>query len=115
MVIIEVILKFIGVGYNNLYQAFVKIYDEDNNLIYKGYSYNGEIKIILDMNKAYRIEAFFYGEIIKTSFYVDNTKIFNFIFNHMIYKPNRTITFLLTDFYYENLKIEKGEMILWQK
>ena len=111
----NIILKFIGVGLKDSYQAYVKVYDQDNNIIYSGYTYDGEISLLVTINNIYRVEAFFYKEVINTSIYICNLNTYCFIFNHAKYKKNNTITFLLTDYYYKNLKIEKGEILLWQK
>ena len=110
----NVILRFIGVGINDTYQAYVIIHDKDNKMVYSGYTYNSEIELLVNENNIYKVEAFFCGEIIKTSFYINNSNIYVFKFKHAIYKRNNTVTFLLTDFYYKNLKIKKGEILLWQ-
>ena len=116
----EIKLKFIGAGYKNLYQVFVKLYDENDNLIYIGKTYNGILKIKLIPNKVYKIKAKFLSESINATLYVKRSiNKYIFIFSHSLISRNnpneRTITFLLTDLNYENLKIEKGEMYLWQK
>ena len=112
----KVILKFIGTGINNNYQALVKIYDNCNNLLYCEKTYNGELLLYLKEMSLYKIEAVACGDMIMQSFYVNhcNSK-YVFGFNHSIFNKLSTITFLLTDANYEDLPIEKGEMILWQK
>ena len=114
----NIILKFIGTGINNNYQAIVRIYDKYNNLLYNKKTYNGKLNLSLKKNTVYKLVATSCDDIIKTSFYV--TKYNNdyiFIFNRSIFNNSnlRTITFLLRDANYDNLPIEKGEMFLWQK
>ena len=99
-------LKFIGIGYNDKYQANISIY-YDNKLIYDCITYNGILEVEVDRNNIYRIEAEFLNERINTSI-IANRCEYVFIFNHILYN-RRTITFLLTDYYY-NLPIEKGEL-----
>ena len=107
---IKIKIKFLNLGLNNEYQAYVKIFDGDE-VICCGFTYNGEIELYLKMHKAYRLEAFFSLNKISTSFYT-NTDKYIFIFNEKKYI--NTVTFSLRDYYY-NLPIEKGEIILWQK
>lgn len=106
----EVIIKVIGVGISEHYQALIEIYDK-NEIIYKGITYDGVIKICLEKNKAYNIRIIFRNNLLNTSFIVDSNCLYTFVL------PNNidTITFLLTDYYYPNLPIMKGELILWQK
>ena len=107
--IIKVILKFLGTGYCNNYQANVKIF-ECNKEIVNTKTYNGEICLLLKKNKVYRLKAKIFNQLIETNFYTnDNRFIFNFNPN-----INRTIILSLKDYYY-NIPIEKGEIILWQK
>ena len=106
-------LIFSGVGINNLYQANVKIYDENNKLIFNGQTYNGKLEIYLKENKLYKVESEFINEKIFKCIYVFNTYTYVFYFKNSVLE-NRTITLLLTDYYY-NLPVEKGEIILWQK
>ena len=100
-------LRFIGTGYNNYYQANIKIYNDE--LIYEGTTYNGKLDVCLEEG-IYKIEVYFLK---KQTFYlyVSKNKTYTFILDNALYK---TITISLVDFYY-NLPIEKGEIFLWQK
>ena len=114
----KIILNFIGTGYKDLYQAKVHIYDKNNRLIYNETTYNGQLILCLKPNNYYRVTARFYSEYIDTILYVNNYKSdYYLVFNHSIINNNtsHSVTFLLTDYYYDNLKIEKGEMVLWPK
>ena len=106
------ILKFIGTGYNDHYQAKIKIY-KNNQKIFEGTTNNGKIKVDLKENHIYKIEATMLNEKIKTYLYVTKRCTYTFIFTHALYNNTRTITISLVDLYY-NLPIEKGEIILWQ-
>ena len=110
----NIILKFKGLGYKNECQACVLIYDEFCNLIVRKMTYSGQIKIYLDKNKLYYLYAKSLNEKIRTSFYVDDC-CYKFYFPRSIYKDNDYFTFLLTDSFYEGLKIEKGELFLRQR
>lgn len=98
-------LIFLGLGYNDINQADVKIY-KCNNLIYEGLTYNNELKLCLEKDNVYTIKAISNNRIIYTSFYINSdTYIFNF--------NNNSVTFILKDDY--GYPIERGELILWQK
>ena len=103
---------FIGTGYKDIYQAYIKIYDINNNLITECYTYNGCINICLNKNSYYKIIARLDNDILNGVIYTNQT-LYKFIFNRS-YISNIT-TFILTDYNYYNLPIEKGELILWQK
>lgn len=106
-------LKFIGLGCGNYLQANVKIYDSDCNLIYDDRTYNGQISILLNVDQCYKVIAYCCYGYINVWFYVDkNRDCYKFCFNTV---EDNSITFLLTDYYYSNLPIEKGEIILWQR
>ena len=110
----DINLIFIGAGYNNFYQAQVKIYDNDQLICCKN-SYNGRINLCLESNKVYKTHIKTINNYIITSFYVNDFNN-NYYFNiNCNYIKNRIITFLLTDYNYDNLKIGKGELIVWQK
>ena len=109
----EIKIKFLGLGYKNMNQANIYIYDELKKLIYSGQTYNGELIIKLKKNKIYKICAYTNDEIINNIIYT-NKNIYCFSFNRSLIRLSRTITFILTDYYY-NLPIERGELILWQK
>lgn len=106
----NITIKFLGTGLLDNYQAFVKIYDNDN-IYYCGNTFNGEIKIKLQENKAYKILAIFRNGVINTSFYVTCQNTYIFYFNNIIQIPQRKVTFLLKDSNYE-IPIMKGEIIL---
>ena len=106
-------LKFYGLGYYNVNQALVSIYDINNNLIYEDTTYNNELYFCINEYMLYKIVAKSNYETLNTYFYVNDMDEYIFNFNNSIYR--RPITFLLTDYYYSNLKIERGEIILWQK
>ena len=110
---VKLIFKNVELKKNN--QVYVKIYDNRCNLVYEGYTFDGEIDISLRKDRAYNMIAKFYNNSIVTVFYVGNgfnKYIFNF---NYINNENNNVTFLLTDFYYTNLPIERGDIILWQR
>ena len=113
----KIIIRFLGLGVGDKYQACVRIYDTCNNLLCEGKTCNGKLELCLEENQMYKLYAIFMGEDMNKTFYVTNSNnIFNFVFNKLIITcPLRTITFLLTDANYTNLPIEKGKMVLWQK
>lgn len=43
----NITLNFLGLGYNNINQADVLIYDEFNNLVYNKKTYNNKLNICL--------------------------------------------------------------------
>ena len=106
-------IRFYGLGYDNKHQAYIKIYDVSNNLIYVGQTYNGQIDVLLNKYSLYHLIAEICNDIIDIYFYT-NQEEYTFYFNRGVIKF-RTITFLLTDYYYNNLKIERGDLIIWQK
>ena len=112
----EVKLKFYGLGINDNYQAKIFIYDTCGNLVYEGYTYNGILIICLDINQKYKLIASSCGDVINTYFYVNCNYEYLFFFRRSLLEiNNNSINLLLTDYYYDNLPIEKGELILWQR
>ena len=107
----KVMIKFMGTGYNDKYQAKVKIYDR-KRVVFDGYSYNGIVKVCLKKNKVYRVEAMLFNQIIRTSIYIKDNKYVLWFRN--AYISYRAITLSLRDYFY-NLPIEKGVIMLWQK
>ena len=111
----EITFIFFGLGYNNHYQADVFVYD-DNNLVYEGKTYNSKIRICLKKYKKYKLLAKFLNSYLTYCFYVDSDRSYFLCFNHStITLSNNPITFFLTDYYYHNLPIERGELLLWPK
>ena len=104
---ISIILYGLGVG--NFFQANIKIFDQNNNLILNTTTYNGRIDVYLKENETYRVCAYSCGETINKVIYVDCIyDKYSFYFSRVL--NNNTITFLLTDYYY-NLPIKKGEIL----
>lgn len=110
----KVILTFGGLGYNNINQAKVYIYDNNGCLLYKCHTYNGCVSVCLKENKIYRLVAENKYNKICRSFKVTKYNKYIFYFPGSIYnaRRNNNITFLLNDYYYDNLKIEKGNLII---
>lgn len=100
-------LRFIGTGYNNFYQAYIKIFNDE--LVYEGKTYNGKINVCLKEG-LYKIEVYFLKKQIFYLF-ISKNKTYTLILDNALYK---TITISLVDFYY-NLPIERGEIILWPR
>ena len=108
---VNIKIKFIGLGIGNNYQAYVKIFD-NNKLVFEGKTFNGEICPNIKRNKAYKIEATFLNEALTTTIYFD--KCICLFFNHSINNVTNTVTLTLRDFYYD-IPIERGEIILWPR
>ena len=107
-------IKFMGLGLGNNCQAHVIIYSDCFNVVYEGDTYNGMVMVPLSTNRAYKLIATSFGEYISVVFYVDSDKCeYKFIFDRGINNNENNITFLLTDYNYDNLPIEKGELMLW--
>ena len=108
----NITLNFCGLGYGKYFQAYVEIYDENNNIVFNGMTFNGKLNLFLKLDTSYRVFAQSCGEYVNSTFYVkDNYNNYKFYFNRCIQENENTITLLLTDYYY-NLPIEKGEIIL---
>ena len=92
----------------------IKIYDDDH-FICKTNTYCGKTIVCLN-NGIYRLEIILKGKIYYRYIYVrDEVDIYDIIlFGTYIVNNTRTITFLLTDSYYDNLPIERGNLTLWQ-
>ena len=108
-------IRFVGTGYNNYYQAKVKIYDNCNKLVYKGCTYNGRISVCLKENSCYKLEASLNSQVINSKIFINNcTCNYEFIFYNCCLNNNvsNDIAFLLTDYYYSDLPIERGNLIL---
>lgn len=105
---IKIIFPELGLG--SLYQAQVYIRNKETDWSINTKTYNKELEICLKKNQAYYLYARSYLGIIELFFYVDckrNKYYFTF--------QSNIITFQVTDFYYKNLPIKKGEIILWLK
>ena len=109
-------IRFIGTGYNNYYQANVKIFDMNNKLVYKGCTFNGRIDVCLKENCCYKLNAALNNQIINAVLIVGKECNYEYIFyNCCLNEKSNTeeITFLLTDYYYNNLPIERGNLLIY--
>ena len=100
----EVILSFFPTGYKDYYQVKLRIFDNNRELIFEGKTFNGKIKLCLLKKKTYLLEATLGSNQLIVPFYVTN-------YHYVILFNNDnidTITFLLTDYHYDNLPIMKG-------
>lgn len=98
---------FYGLGYNEFYQANIKIYDKNKKLIVNQNTYNNKIELNLKRHEIYHLIAKTCNKTINTYIYT-NSNIFIFSFQN-----NRIITFSLRDYFY-NLPIERGYLTLWK-
>lgn len=109
-------IKIFGLGYNDYYQASILIYDINNNLIMSKKTYNGVIEVKLKRNNLYKLVIQAPNEIKEKNIYIGKNNCYCFFLkSNLININNQTITFQLTDYFYDNLKIERGEIILWQR
>lgn len=107
-------MKKIKIVFNGLdfYEAYIFIYDCNNNLLFEGLTCNHKIEVCLEEYNVYKIKAITNNTKLVTSFYINCNSTYRFSFVNSI--QNNPITFLLTDYYYD-LPIERGELLLWQK
>ena len=111
----NITINFLGSGYNNKFQPYITIYDNCNNCVFKGYTYNGRVNICLDNNHYYFIKAYLNSQMINKIIYINKySNIYTLVFDSITIR-NNIITFILTDRNYLNLPIENGEVILWQR
>ena len=113
------IVKFLfnGLGYNNVNQANIYVYDLNNKLLCKTKTFNNSLNLSIGSNCFYKVVACKNNETIKKVIYVNNLKdTYCFAFNNSLIDNNLNIVaFNLTDNNYKDLVIEKGKLMLWQK
>lgn len=104
-------LKFLGLGYTKINQAYVRVYNMKGCLIYQGWTYNNQICLCLKSG-CYKLVATSCTGRIKQCFRVTNSiNTYYFTFRNALYNSNanaRNLTFLLTDSNYSDLPIGKG-------
>ena len=104
-------IKFLGV----IYQVDVAIYDENDGLIYSGQTSYGYVDMALKPKRVYKLIATMPYDKLTTYFYVDKNKTYCFMFPSLYMSNSNNVTLFLTDYFYPNLPIERGEIILWQR
>ena len=101
----DIILRFNSTGYKNCHQVSIRIFDNHKTLVFQGKTYNGKIKINLEKEKVYTLEAILDSKRLVIPFYVTN---YSYCFS---FSNDDIITFLLTDYHYDNLPIMKGVLL----
>ena len=109
-------LYFLGLGYYCINQANVCIYDKSGRLVRNLKSYNGKVSTCLCEGCYYLVaksKCETINKVLDVNCLNDN---YTFIFRSAYMDINpRLATFILTDRNYDNLPIEKGNLILWQR
>lgn len=94
---------------SSCFPIYIYIYNEMGDCVVEDVVEEYQNNYCLEMNQVYRMIAYTSNQKLRTNFYVDSTTdMYSFSFHHLI-------TFQITDFYYKNLPIQKGEIILWNK
>ena len=112
----EITINLLGIGNIKGNGIKIIIYDSNSYIVCKKIIYNNKLNICLKQNQIYIIEVEYFDWTINKSFIVlNNICNYYFKFNQSIICNNnsgRNITFLLTDYNYSNLPIERGNLIL---
>lgn len=98
---------------------YIKVYNSNDELLldkkiknefYLEYEYNKLYKIVVTTNCCYQ------NRICKNVYFTKSNEIdtLYFIFSNPKMQYHKKITFKFSDHYYKGLKIEKGEIFLWQ-
>ena len=95
----DIILRFDSTGYKCCHQVAISIFDNHKNLIFQGKTYNGKIKISLEKEKVYLLEAILDSKRLQIPFYVTNYS-YCFSFNNL----KDYITFRYGKYYIYKLK-----------
>ena len=104
-------IKFLGV----IYEVQVSIYDMYEHLIYSGQTSCGYVDVRVREGNVYKIIASMPYGMLTNYFYVGSRKIYYFMFPNLYMNDTNNVTLFLTDYFYPNLPIERGEITLWQR
>ena len=106
----------------NIYRFHIMIYNSNHKLIFDKFTNKfGEVIFKAPYFGIYKIvitsEKYFVSNKICTNFLVNNRgcNILLFTFQKQNFNNYRLVTFKLTDKHYKDLKVQKGDSILWQK
>ncbi|MBR4231325.1 MAG: hypothetical protein IKR74_04140 [Bacilli bacterium] len=108
----KITIKFMGMGACPKCQAKVTIYNLNGQKIASGYTKCG-IFVFCGKDKDFYKIVFTINGITNCRTIYANSNYYPIMYQSIIF--SRRVTFLLTDQFYANLPINKGEMILWQK
>ena len=104
-------IKFLGICCN----VNILLYDIDDNLIYSGQTSCGYLDVFLKPYQVYKLVSTISCDSLNNSFYVDDRRIYYFMFPSLKINNSNSVTFYLTDYFYPGMPIERGEIILWQE
>ncbi len=92
----------------------IKLKDKCNKIVFDGKTDNfGKVKIPVCINEVYKLVIYSNLSIVKIPLIARKDKIYCInICNNK--RKEHLVTVLLKDKYYPNIKIEGGQMILWQ-
>lgn len=113
----KVCLQFMGMGIKQKCQAKVVVCDLRGCMVAKGVTKNGIFCFTAKEKSFYKIKYSINGLVNNKTIYINNNNYYPLMYQGMfVNQTNRSkaITFLLTDSFYHNLPINKGEMVLWQ-
>ena len=101
----------------NLTEAKIILKDKYNKIVFEEKTDKfGKVKIPICNNEIYKLFVFSKTKILIGSLIANKEKVYCININKdSIENKKQLVTVLLVDAYYQNLKIKKGEMILWQE
>lgn len=99
---------------NYIKKYYIKIYDTNNNLIYENIIFDNYFYFTGIINNYYKLVIESETNKLITSFYITDKCECNTYNININYRVPYTITFILTDSIYTNLRITEGEIYLWQ-
>ncbi len=103
----DILIHIIGLGICDSFQADVSIFNSSFDKIFEGKTFDGNVLVSLETDCIYLVSVCSFRGVFQVVFYVDckrNCYCFS-------YPMSRVITFQLTDANYDNLPIERGEII----
>ena len=108
----KIVIQFMGMGVCDKCQAKVTVFDLNGCKVTSGYTKCGRFVFCGKDRVFYKIKYTINGITNFKTIYA-NSNYYPIMYQGII--SSRPIAFLLTDDYYANLPIKKGEMMLWQK
>ena len=108
----EVKIKFIDAGINDKFQYYVTVYDNNGNIYFDDYTFNGLICFNVKVNTYLNVLVSSFRGMMKKGIVICNNDTYILFYDSSIIKNKKLITFILTDANYFDLPIEEGELYL---